>query len=81
MVKFRKTFGQEYESERKPLSNPLRSGALRWESQMGSCRHSVQALDFKHLSIFCAPAVLTFFIAGLLYLLCFANLGAYSMPS
>src|SRR5438552_2043288 len=34
--------------------------------------------------ICCAPAVLTFFIAGLLYLLCFEhvdNLGAYSIPS
>jgi hypothetical protein len=38
----------------------------------------------KHFSILCAAAVLTFFIAGLLYLLCFErvdNLGAYSIPS
>jgi hypothetical protein len=37
-----------------------------------------EPLDFP------APAVLTFFIAGLLYLLCFKhvdNLGAYSIPS
>ena len=32
----------------------------------------------KRFSIFCAAVVRIFFTAGLLYLLCFDNLGAYS---
>jgi hypothetical protein len=38
----------------------------------------------KRFSILCAATALIFFIAGLLYLLCFErvdNLGAYSIPS
>ena len=41
-------------------------------------------LDCKKFLLCCCAAVLTFFIAGLLYLLCLKhvdNLGAYSIPS